>query len=145
MITWPSLKTSVHKNKSMQHNTLESGTAASNVTPEGTQKNVRARLEYRKTISARMKRDRSYFDIVRFPCRFADKTQRPSTDICDDRKLLQTRHESCPVPNFDEALSCRKVVRTFTTKLDLLMREEKKLTSERPLSWHAFVGDAIFV
>ena len=52
----------VHKNKSMQHHTLGSGTAEFQVTwppklREGTYlvKNVRARFEYRKTIAAHEK------------------------------------------------------------------------------------------
>ena len=57
-----------------------------------------------------------YFDIERFPCRFVDENQRPSIDICTIRNSPATRHESCPTPQFlfnYEALSCRKVVKTF--------------------------------
>ena len=57
-----SISTRVHKNKSMQHHTLRSGTAEFQVTwppklREGTYlvKNVRARFEYRKTIAAHEK------------------------------------------------------------------------------------------
>ena len=68
VITYPQGKwkryvlTRVHKNKSMQHHTLGSGTAEFQVTwppklREGTYlvKNVRARFEYRKTIAAHEK------------------------------------------------------------------------------------------
>ena len=57
-----SITSRVHKNKSMQHHTLGSGTAEFQVTwppklREGTYlvKNVRARFEYRKTIAAHEK------------------------------------------------------------------------------------------
>ena len=85
-----------------------------------------------------------YFDIERLPCKFVDENQRPSIDICTIRNSPELG-TNLAQPPISVHWWGTKLSRSCQNVLKLLVREERTFTSERPVSQHAFVWDAIFV
>ena len=84
-----------------------------------------------------------YFDVEWFPWSLvrARRISAPVDRRLHDRQQPQTPHKPAQPP-FSVGSKLSKSCQNF---LNLLVREERTLTSERSVSQHAFVWDAIFV
>ena len=102
-------------------------------------------LERENARNYETKTSSSYFDVEWFPCCLVcGRISAPVHRRLHDRKQPHTPHQSCPTP-----IICSIMSQSAVEKLPTLFKPpcegKTTLTSERPVSPHAFVWDAIFV